>query len=174
MREILFRGFHPCDGPETIVVGGQKVRGRWVEGYIVKHPSAIQIGNDYSPWYIHVPPVDPDDDGGVFNVLPSTVGQYTGLTDKNGKRIFEMDRIKWDEDEWGGPNIEEVKWDYDLISSRKSDWEEFCEVIGTAFDKETCTMECPICGNRFDVLLKERDNPTIPGQSYTLEEIIDG
>ena len=22
MREILFRGFHPCDGPDTIVVDG--------------------------------------------------------------------------------------------------------------------------------------------------------
>ena len=94
MREILFRGFHPCDGPDTIVVDGEKVKGRWVEGYIVKHPSAIQIGDDYSPWYIHVPPVDPDDNGGVFNVLPSTVGQYTGLTDKNGKRIFEGDTLR--------------------------------------------------------------------------------
>ena len=93
MREILFRGFHPCDGPDTIVVDGEKVKGRWVEGYIVKYPSEIQIGNDYSPWYIHVPPVDPDDNGGVFNVLPSTVGQYTCLNDKNGKRIFEGDTL---------------------------------------------------------------------------------
>ena len=31
-REILFRGFHPCDGPDTIVVDGEKVKGRWVEG----------------------------------------------------------------------------------------------------------------------------------------------
>lgn len=94
MREILFRGFHPCDGPDTIVVDGEKVKGRWVEGYIVKHPSAIQIGNDYSPWYIHVPPVDPDDNGGVFNVLPSTVGQYTGLKDKFVlRKIFEYDII---------------------------------------------------------------------------------
>ena len=29
MREILFRGFHPCDGPEIIVVDGEKVKGRW-------------------------------------------------------------------------------------------------------------------------------------------------
>ena len=34
MREILFRGFHPCDGPDTIVVDGEKVKGRWVEGYL--------------------------------------------------------------------------------------------------------------------------------------------
>ena len=94
MREILFRGFHPCDGPDTIVADGEKVNGKWVEGYIVKHPSAIQIGADYSPWYIHVPPVDPDDNGGVFNVLPSTVGQYTGLTDKFVlTKIFEYDII---------------------------------------------------------------------------------
>lgn len=94
MREILFRGFHPCDGPDIIVVDGEKVKGKWVEGYIVRHPSAIQIGDDYNPWYIHVPPVDPDDNGGVFNVLPSTVGQYTGLTDKFVlRKIFEYDII---------------------------------------------------------------------------------
>lgn len=148
MREILFRGFHPCDGPETIVVDGEKVNGEWVEGYIVRHPSAIQIGNDYSPWYIHVPPVDPDDNGGVFNVLPSTVGQYTGLTDKNGKRIFEGDIIcwmDWRNDQRKAP----VRYD--------DEWKRFCvwlngtesmgvnkhlstggiEVIGTVFDEVT-------------------------------------
>lgn len=140
MREILFRGFHPCDGPDTIVVDGENVKGRWVEGYIVKHPSAIQIGNDYSPWYIHVPPVDPDDNGGVFNVIPSTVGQYTGLTDRTGKRIFEGDILN----EFG----EHFTVVYD------SDWAKFklqyhhavqypewnrgvlMEVIGTVFDEE--------------------------------------
>lgn len=34
-RELLFRGFHPCDGPETIVVDGEKVKGRWVEGSLL-------------------------------------------------------------------------------------------------------------------------------------------
>lgn len=137
MRELLFRGFHPCGGPDTIVVDGEKVKGRWVEGYIVRHPSAIQIGDDYNPWYIHVPPVDPDDNGGVFNVLPSTVVQYTGLTDKNGTRIFEGDRLKWDAEEWGSPHTEIVEWDYDLFSAREGDWGQFCEVIGTVFDEVT-------------------------------------
>lgn len=150
MREILFRGFHPCDGPDTIVVDGEKVKGRWVEGYIVKHPSAIQIGNDYSPWYIHVPPVDPDDNGGVFNVLPSTVGQYTGLTDKNGKRIFERDILKtnkYGKDDGNGHNSA----GYDTFSVDFEDggyclrnrWRRFnlrtdinAEIIGTVFDEE--------------------------------------
>lgn len=109
MRELLFRGFHPCDGPDTIAVDGEKVKGRWVEGYIVRHPSAIQIGNDYSPWYIHVPPVDPDDNGGVFNVLPSTVGQYVNIDvrreawpQSEKHKIFTGDMLgEWCEDENG-------------------------------------------------------------------------
>ena len=158
MRELLFRGFHPCDGPDTIVVDGEKVKGRWVEGYIVRHPSAIQIGNDYSPWYIHVPPVDPDDNGGVFNVLPSTVGQYTGLTDKNGKRIFEGDilKIAKKSDSIGNyfsPPLEYpvnvvVKWDmcawmWETLGDKKyylsfpDAWCHYeCEVIGAVFDEE--------------------------------------
>ena len=146
MREILFRGFHPCGGPETIAVDGEKVKGRWVEGYIVKHPSAIQIGNDYSPWYIHVPPVDPDDNGGVFNVLPSTVGQYTGLTDKNGKRIFEGDIVRRETDYYGKHNIydEPVVWENDIENDSFGEpcTSGYCiyggnwEVIGTVFDEE--------------------------------------
>ena len=48
--------------------------GEWVEGYLSKRPSAIQIGT-YCPWYISVPPLDPDDNGGYYNVDPATVGE---------------------------------------------------------------------------------------------------
>lgn len=79
MREILFKAKRLSDGA-------------WVEGYLVKYPSAIQVG-DCSPWYIQVPPVDPDDTGGRYNVDPSTVCQYTGLTDRDGTKVFEGDRL---------------------------------------------------------------------------------
>ena len=83
MREILFRGKR-TDNDE------------WAEGYLTRRPSAIQYETHYSPWFIDTPPSDPDDSGGFYNVKKETVGQFTGLTDKNGTRIFEGDIVRAD------------------------------------------------------------------------------
>lgn len=133
-REILFKA--------------KKIdNGKWEEGYIANNPKEgwIILNKCYNP---------PDCDPMWKQVLithkvdKSTICQYTGLTDKNGNKIWENDIVAY-LDTYSTDNgyaeadcIGEVVWDEETIS--------FQATGRLSAESYEVLDECSVIGNIFD------------------------
>jgi len=126
MREILFKA-------------KRKDNGEWVEGYYRRIPCMGLHGH-------YIMPQNPKNRLEQYEIDSDTICQYTGLTDKNGKRIWENDILKANLDESYPEDITYMK----IL------WNEYGFCVHENYSTDIEALEkwyaerFQVCGNIFD------------------------
>lgn len=118
--------------------GKRKDNGEWIEGFLyITHNGEHEIGS-YDD--------ELDIERITYIVIPETVGQYTGLYDKNGKSIFEGDIV-------AGGLIWQEKRKNGLVAFKDGSfgltWYRGCIEQFNAFTS-MCNVEYEVVGNIHD------------------------
>lgn len=144
MREILFRG--------------KAYDKKWVEGCLIAIPEynyfcILEDEDKVHPMdYPYLDETLGTFDGKATPVNPSTICQFTGMTDKNGKRIFENDICKCIEvHSWGVEEfVSKMEWiDYGWWFDTANGYYPLCN-FDNSYDWLSHVAEIEVIGNIFD------------------------
>ena len=135
MREILFRGKH---SPKSM----------WDYGdlYIDHDKVYISMRETMHGVRVH------------GEVIPETVGQFTGLTDKNGKKIFEGDVVKRCFTLTRGPNKESRETQVGVVR--------YDNVTCGYLIRGACNLRRQWPGDTIEVIGNIHDNPELLEDEY--------
>ena len=147
MREILFRGKSVNDG-------------EWYFGSLVIDTLDPVDSVPFKHYHIDQMTIGcfPDEYQAGFSetVDPETVGQFTGLTDKNGKKIFEGDIVHV----LGNQQVEDWK-NVNYIGSIAFLDAGFCVIDGTIEDHAFRRYQLPRLDFDLEVIGNIHDNPEL-------------
>ena len=95
-----------------------------------------------------------------IKVLPETVGQFVGLNDKNGKEIYDGDKVKWNAG-WTRKNENGGVFE-NIVEFRNTMTENGWIVRNGSFSKKltksgVINSKCEVIGNIHDKIINEND-----------------
>lgn len=137
---------------DTLFIAKRLDNGEWVEGYLVKWIDPLTL---IPKFYILTQEEDISGTTGEptgwlkaemckYEVDPSTIGQYIGKTDKNGKKIFEGDILACITSDYDGSDKYVRYIITDITNFASMGFLEFChelEVIGNINDNNELMNE---------------------------------
>ena len=132
MREILFKG-------------KRKDNGEWVEGSLITSINRAWISSEKTDSQRLRSISNTNAIWRSIEIIPDTICQFTGLCDKNGKRIWENNVV------WlvynGEEHIYQIVWDNSELDFKATNGE---ENYGSNFEYLLCCDEIEVIGNIFD------------------------